>query len=402
MEDNKKNLLVLTSTFPRWPDDVEPPFVYELSRRMTDKFNVYVLAPHFKSSKFFEKIESMTVYRYVYCIPKYETLAYEGGITENLKKYTLKVFLVPLFLISQFFYTILIIKKHPIDIIHAHWIFPQGFISVIACIILRKKIPIVCTSHGGDLYALNGLIFNSIKRFTLKKSKILTVVSKSMIENIGDFCLPAEKIKVISMGVDLAEEFVPGVSQPKEDKLVFVGRLVEKKGLEYLITAMEKVKKEMPNVKLHIIGGGPLKNKLKNLRGSLNLGGTVLFFGALENKKLPKIYQSAKLAVFPFVTASDGDQEGFGLVLVEAMGCGCAVITTPMKAYEDFVVKDDTAIVVPPKNADALAEAIISLLKDESKMQRLGKAGREKVEGIYDWQHIANRYKNVLSLALTE
>ena len=156
------SILVLTSTFPRWKGDVEPPFVHELARRLTDSFDVHVLAPHAPGSKRREILDGVHVHRFRYAPSVLERLAYQGGILANLKKSPLLFGLVPFFLAAQLLAAIHLLMRQPIQVIHAHWIFPQGMVALLARALSRSKAKVLCTSHGGDLYGLKGAVFSRV------------------------------------------------------------------------------------------------------------------------------------------------------------------------------------------------------------------------------------------------
>ena len=160
-------------------------------------------------------------------------------------------------------------------------------------------------------------------------------------------------------------------------KLLFVGRLVEKKGLKYLIDAMPSILAAHPEATLTIIGEGPEKNSLLHKVSELRIDDQVTFKGAIENSSLPGYYQDADIVVFPSVVANDGDREGFGLVLVEALGCACAAVVTDLPAMRDIVEDGRNALVVRQKDARQIADAVIRLLDDPHHRQRLGEAGRQ-------------------------
>ena len=107
--------------------------------------------------------------------------------------------------------------------------------------------------------------------------------------------------------------------------------------------------------------------------------------GPVSHDLLADYYQRAAIATFPFVEAADGDQEGFGLVMVEAMGCGCAVIASDLPAVRDVIRNRETGILVPPGNSEALAEAIRDVLKDPQRMSEMAEHGRRYALERFDW-----------------
>ena len=241
---DKPKLLVLTSTFPRFKQDNEPPFVYELSRRLADDFQITVLAPHAPGLKVCERMSDMRVIRYRYFFERYEKLAYESGILTKLKQSYLFYLLVPFFLCGQGIALWRLHRRFQFDVIHAHWILPQGWIAVWVARLFSSKPRIVITSHGGDLFGLQGGVLKAVMRSVIKSADALTVVSEVMRDfAINNLRVPADKIHVASMGVDTQHCFTPPIDDSRRDPntLLFVGRLVEKKGVEYLLDAMPAV-----------------------------------------------------------------------------------------------------------------------------------------------------------------
>jgi glycosyltransferase involved in cell wall biosynthesis len=284
------------------------------------------------------------------------------------------------------------VRRQKFDLIHAHWLIPQGLAAVLAVRIARVSVPVLCTSHGADLFALRGSMWEDIKRFIVASCSGLTVVSRVMRERLIGMGADGDKIRVIPMGVDLEGRFRAQSAKRRKKSLLFVGRLVEKKGLPYLIRAMPMVLERHPEASLTIAGSGPDEEAVRRLVAALGLERHVRFLGAVPNTDIPSLYQAAELVIFPSIVGRDGDQEGFGLVLVEAMGCECAVIATDLPAMRDIIVDGKSGLIVPAKDSGALAEKIIYLLDDPAIRLSLGKAGRNFVKARYDWRIIAAQY----------
>lgn len=397
MSTPKKRLLVLTSTFPRWEGDHEPPFVYELSRRLVSEFEVHVLAPHCQKLPANESFGDLLIHRFRYAPAHWENLAYEGGMLARLRQNPLRYCLLPLFLLAQYIAAIRIIRRHRIDVIHAHWLIPQGLIAALIKITIPKSPPVLCTSHGGDLFSLRGRVLTYIKKHIIRHCDYLTVVSQAMKHKLQEIKVPNDKIDVIPMGVDLGSSFIPGEHQRKPNALLFTGRLVEKKGLSHLLNALAIVKKTHPEVHLDIYGDGPYRSSLVEQAQTLGLQSAVFFKGAVPNAQLVTAYQQSCIGVFPFITAQSGDQEGFGLVLVEALGCGLAVITSDMPAVRDIVTNGETALLAPQGDYQMLSKQIIRLLDNEELRIQLGTNGQAYVTNKFDWDTISGRYQHLIS-----
>jgi glycosyltransferase involved in cell wall biosynthesis len=124
----------------------------------------------------------------------------------------------------------------------------------------------------------------------------------------------------------------------------------------------------------------------------LGLEDSVRFLGAVKHDSLPKLYGESDVVVFPSVVSKDGDREGFGLVLVEALGCECATVVTDLPAMRDIIIDGKTGLVVPQKSIQQLAEKVVCLLDDPKLGRSLGKEGRRYVENRYDWNYITIKY----------
>ena len=400
MKDNsthRPRVLVLTSTFPRWENDTEPAFIFELSRRLAASIDVTVLSPRTPGSKRQENMAGLRVVRFPYFFERLEKLAmHGGGILNKLKSNPLYYMMIPLFLLGQLRAVVGLLRHDRFDLIHAHWLIPQGFVAALSLLITRRKIPLLCTSHGGDLFALKGKGLQRLKRWVMDKSAALTVVSKAMKKTVVDMGIVPDKVDVIPMGVDLKGLFTPDPSvQRKTDELLFVGRLVEKKGVHFLLEAMPAVLKKHPTVRMILAGSGPMEQELRQQAGRLHLSERVDFLGMVAQTQLPALYQRATLAIFPFAVVKSGDQEGFGLVQVEALGCECPVIAGDLPAIHDIITHEENGLIFPSGNAEALADAIIKLLDDPELRARLAGEGHKRVVHKFDWEIVAGKYAGV-------
>ncbi len=390
-------ILVLTSTFPRWENDTEPPFVFELCKQLTKEFEVHVLAPHFKGSLDNETIQGVQVRRFHYYFEAFEKLCYQGGVLANLNEQPLRYLLLPSFLFFQLFAAQSLIRQKNITIIHAHWIIPQGLIAYSLKLISRKPIKVLCTSHGGDLFSLKGKFAQILKKKVLLSTDSITVVNSLMKKEVLHLCAPSKpKVAIIPMGVDL-QLFFPGDGKQRPFSLVFVGRLVKKKGLSYLINALPKIVKLFPKTILTIIGDGPLKKNLENLVQEKRLGNNVRFLGSIPNSELPQYYQQHQIAVFPFIVADNGDREGLPVVVSEAIACGCCVITTDLPGFEDMINDNQDVFIVPQKNSPAITDTLMQLLNNPDEVKVNSKSALNPVRTKQSWEVIGKQYRTLIN-----
>lgn len=398
-EATRCRVLVLTSTFPRWEGDHEPPFVYELCRRLARCFDVLVLAPHAAGAARRENIAGVEVVRFRYFFPKWQKLAYEGGILAKLRRNKWLYLQVPFFFISQLLSLMRIMGEKRFDVIHAHWLIPQGLIAVLARFFLRKRLPLLCTSHGGDLYGLKNAWLIRLKQVVLGRVDALTVVSRSMAEEAVRLGAQEEFLHVVSMGVDACALFTPSEYEVRSNhELLFVGRLVEKKGLAYLFKAMPAILASYPQAKLSVVGSGPEEHRLRSLARALGILDKVVFEGPVPNADLPRLYRRAAVFVAPSVIAKGGDQEGLGLVLAEALACECPVVAFDLPAIREVVIDGVTGLTARERDSTDLASKVIKLLDNPDLRKHLAREGRRHVLTRFDWEVISSRYAQLIDV----
>ena len=394
------NVLVLTSTYSRWENDTEPKFVDNLCHHLAQSNTVHVVAPHTQDVPTNEIIDGIQVYRFRYCFKSLQTLAYDGGILPSIKENPLRLLLVPLFMAGQWLMVVRLLRRNQYDVIHAHWIIPQGLVAALALPFTSAKPALVLTSHGGDLFALKGKVLEAINRWISARAQILTVVSSVMKQTAEALKFKsADRIEAIPMGVDASGVFSPPQPPGHRSGLLFVGRLVDKKGLEYLLQAMPTVILAHPDEILTIVGSGPLETELRALCTQLAIEDHVVFTGALENNKIPALLQQASVTIFPSIVTDSGDQEGTPVAIMEALACGCAAVVADYPGARDVIVDAKTGLLVPQRSPTALAQAILKLLEDPLLRETLGKQGREAVQAGYDWSVIAQQYLTAFTRA---
>lgn len=393
---SRPRLLVLTSTFPRWVDDHEPPFVFELARRLTGRFAVTVLAPHAPGAARHEVMDGVEVQRFVYAPPSLERLAYEGGIPTRIRQQPALVLLVPLFVAAQLFATVRLLWRLRPAAIHAHWLLPQGLVASIARRLGGRRSRLVVTAHGADVHGLRSPLARWAKRHVLQQADAVAVASVALGRELQRQAPGPWTPQVLPMGIDLQSQFVPGPAGARRHTLLFCGRLVRKKGIETLVRAFPAVLGRHPAWRLIIAGGGPERGRLEALRGELGLDALIRFTGPYRNAELPALLAQSDIAVFPFEQADGGDQEGLGLVMVEAMGCGLPVVAGDVPAVHDVIHHERTGLLTPPRDPAALADAILRLIGDEAFATSLAERGRAFVVERFDWAAVADRYCAVL------
>jgi len=388
-------ILVLTSTFSRRENDTEPKFVDNLCQYLSRENTIDVVAPHDKGIPTRESLDNIEVYRFRYCIERWETLAYNGGILPSLRENRLRLLLVPFFIISQLLLSIKLIRSNDYDIIHAHWIIPQGFIAIVARLFTKNRPAIILTSHGGDLFALKGTMLSRLKTWITQRTDHLTVVSSAMKEKAAELDLDEENISVIPMGVDSYHMFFPPEESVERKDLIFVGRLVDKKGIEYLIKSLPLVLEKHPEQQLTIIGDGPLKQPLLELCSALGIENAITFEGPLINQAIPPYLQQAAIAIIPSVVTASGDQEGAPVAIMETLACACPTIVSDYPGARDIIKDNDNGLLVAQRSPQQIADKINYLIENPQARKNLGENGRISIQENFDWRVISAAFQSV-------
>jgi glycosyltransferase involved in cell wall biosynthesis len=390
-KDGLQRLLVLTSTYPRWINDPEPGFVHELSRRLVDRFDVTVLCPHAYGAAHEDVLDGVRILRYSYAPSGLETLVNDGGIVTNLRRHPWKWILVPGFFLGQWLALRRVMRQWRPDVIHAHWLLPQGIVATTV-----EGSPFVVTSHGADLFAINGRLYAWLRAYVLGRAAAVTVVSKAMRDRLH-LESPDTEARVMPMGVDFGGLFKPDLAKERSRATVlFVGRLVSKKGVVHLIDAMPTVLEKHVNARLDIVGFGPEREALLARVKSLGIEAHVRFVGAVPQMDLPRYYQESAVCVAPFVQDAGGDQEGLGLVVAEAIACLCPVVVGDVPAVHDLL-RGHHASIVPQRDVKALARAIVDILDDPVNAQRRVLKMRESLGENFSWRAVADGYAKLLN-----
>lgn len=380
----RPRLCVLTTTYPRDDSDPCPPFVFELCSRLAADFDVTVIAPDAPNARR-GLWQGVQVVRYRYAPRRWQTLASGGGILPNLRRAPWQLIWLPGLLLGQAW--ALWVRRRCFDLIHAHWILPQGLIAV--C--FGGGTPVVSTSHGADVFALRGRIWEWLRRFVARRAVALSAVGEPIAKLLRQID-GAAPVHCVPMGVDVAQRFTPAHSvSPSQDSLLFVGRLVPKKGLDLLLNAFVLLSRQRPNLTLVVVGDGPERQALQALAATLGLTGTVRFQGAVSNQQLPDYYRAADVVVLPFRVAADGDMEGFGLTLIEALACGCRVVVGAVPAQDEIARGCPGLWRCESMQADQLSATIITALDHSASAVAL-RAARESLLAAYDWSSVAASY----------
>lgn len=288
------------------------------------------------------------------------------------------------------------LEKSDADIVHVHMQNPfHVFLSLFSGAIGKKKL--VITYHS-DIYGKPfGFLVDFFNKMLLSRADAILPTSGNYVRMSNVLKKFRNKITVVPIGIDIesfrktrkmkseAESIKKRLSLPEGKTLLFVGRLIPYKGVEYLLGAVPDILKGEPGVRLVIIGSGKLENKLKAMAESFGIGGSVIFLGSVKN--IAAYYHACDLFVLPSVNRA----EAFGVVQLEAMACGKPVISTEVGSGTSFVNKDGgSGFVVEPRNSKALSNAVLKLLGNGSLRRRMGNNAYRRAKNFFTVEGMAD------------
>src|SRR5215210_1283347 len=252
------------------------------------------------------------------------------------------------------------------DIIHLHHPHP---LADLACLLRARRTPVVVTQHADALRS----IYRPMTRLVIRRARAVVVPSRAHLALSTELRGYESKVEVIPFGIDQTRwQVVPPPSPGAPPRAIFIGRLVSYKGLDVLLRAVEQV----PELRLDIVGSGPEGPRLRTLAQALAITDRVRWYGEYPDDDLPRRMADADFLVLPSVTV----EEMFGLVVLEAMAAGRAVITTALpSAVREVNVPGVTGLEVPLRDVPALARALETLSRDAAKRRNMGDAGRKRV-----------------------
>ena len=342
-------IIVNTSTFKQDRYDTSPNFINNLIKNMNKDSTFYILYPRKKEKINNRKLEkNIYLYPYSYLIPRKFCNLSKYGLYPSIQKNKLNILTILLMIFFQLVNLIkLCLQKRP-DFIYSHWVFPQAFIS--ALVGKAMGIKVVFTSHGSDVKILKkiGSIGDFIINFTVKNSYKFTSVSKTNLDLLKSG-IPKKYIpenKIIPMGIDnifFQKEAVKKTSS-KDINILYFGRIVEYKGVDLLIEALNKlIFSENKKLKLLVIGSGVELSHIKNQTNLLGLNDFVEFMDFVDQNTLIKFIDQSDLVVVPSKITRTEFEAG-PLTLIESMARQKICIVSDSVGFIEYLNKDNSLV----------------------------------------------------------
>lgn len=386
----------ITSVFPRHEGDRPGCFLLELGTHLKQAgINLKVFAPSFEGLAH-HTVSGIEVHRFRYFPAPWENLTHTTEAAHRRVRNPLYLFITGWYLLFGTLAMARFARRERFHILHVHWPFPHGIFGLAG--VLFSGARMVLSFHGAEiLLAKKHFWIKPFLRFMISRSHGITCNSSFTAKQLLEIA-PTADPAVIPYGASIEAKPSAAVDN-KIKKILFAGRLVERKGVPYLIRAMTEVVKAI-DAELLIVGEGPERPRLEAEINSLGLKDHVQLCGFVSNERLMELYQSCDVFVLPSIEDRHSDTEGLGVVLVEALCYKKPVIASRVGGIVDVVEDGVTGLLVEQKSEDALATAILRVLKNPDLAQRLAEHGYCYAKEKLDWESITRRMSVVYQAAM--
>jgi glycosyltransferase involved in cell wall biosynthesis len=379
----KPTVLVLATRVPLKSGDGNPSFVLDNATALADEFNITILAPRVKGSTIDTRSDGVTIRRFPYFPSRWERLADDAIMPQLAEDRTLWFQAIAL-VAMMFRYALLEHRIRRPDVVHANWVLPAGLVALI--VRLTFGTPYLVTSHGADAFRSNSGLLRLLNRAILARASRLIGVSQDIINQFGALDIPVD-VQPVGVHFSLWQNLV-GTRSPERGRVLFVGRLTEKKGVHNALQAVAA----LDSAHLRIIGDGPLQDELERLASSLLAEERVFFLGRLSRAEIAQELRSASCIVIPSITSADGDRDGTPTVLGEAIAAKVPVVASRIAGLAEFIIDGETGLLFEPGDVRGLTRCLQALLDASADGALLARQASERYSVLFDQKVVARRY----------
>lgn len=336
------------------------------------------------------------LHRFKYILPsKMHIMGHARSLESDVSLKPFTYLLIFPFIFFSFLKSLSVASKFKPDIIHVHWVLPNGPVALLLSCFL--KIPFVVTLHGSDIYVANkNRVFRKIADLIFRRSAQITACSSSLAENAQRMG-GSGKVILFPWGADpnvftpdfRKKDYRDSIRIPQDATLILaLGRMVDKKGFVNLVSIWPQVIGMYPNSYLIIGGDGPVRDQLQKIIREDNIS-NIFLPGKIAWNEVPEFLANGDIFVLPSVRDRYGNEDGLPTVLLEAMGSGLPVIASEIGGVS-LVIKDGhNGVLVEPGDPKQLRDAILRLLENTDNLKVMGNNARTDVVEKYNWRNVA-------------
>jgi glycosyltransferase involved in cell wall biosynthesis len=397
-----------TTSYPRFPGDSVGTFMEPIAKSVAARgHEVHIVAPWHPLVQRPRQEDGVAFHFYRYApLRSLNVFGYAAALRADVSLRGAAYAAAPLALAQGWRVARKIARRHRATVMHGHWVIPGGVTAALAA----PDLPLVISLHGSDVFvAERSRLAGAAARAAFARAGAITACSADLGARAAALGAAPDRIDIVPYGVDV-DRFRPDPAARAEWRerlgvagatpLIFAaGRLVRKKGFEYLIDAMAAVTATGPAV-LALGGSGDLEAELRERAARAGVGDRVRFLGNLRQQEVARGLAAADVIVVPSVRDDAGNVDGLPNVVLEALASGSPLVTTPAGGIGSAAVHERTAIVVPERDVRALATAIRRLLETPGLAVTIGSAARELAIERFGWGQAAPRFEAAYERAL--
>ena len=387
-------ILYISSTYSRFESDNQNPWMIDTIRHLkAHGYEIDVLAPSYQGLKT-HTVGGVRVFRFRYFFSKWEKLTHDQGAPNKIRgSLFFKLLLFP-YVFFGMLAAMKVARRGQYQFIHCHWPFPHGLLGWAGRLAVTSKTKprLVMHFHGACLLlAAKFKPIAPILKFCLRNTHA-TVSNSSFTASLVTKLMPVKQ-SVIGFGSPLSGEPMPAAHN--EEKIILtVGRVVERKGIVYLLQSLPKILQTC-DAKIVIVGSGD-PNVETNLRATakkLKLEHKIIFAGKVPEAELIDWYRKCDVFCLPAIVDSQGETEGLGVVLLEALNYARPVVASNVGGIPDIIKDGLTGLLCPQRNSEKLAETILKFLTEPSLGEKLGQQGHAFVRREFSWENIVSLWE---------
>jgi glycosyltransferase involved in cell wall biosynthesis len=399
-----ERIVMVASSYPRFEGDSVGSFMEPIAQGIAARgHEVHMVAPwHPKWDR--PKVDrGVHFHLFHYApVPAMNTFGYAEGMRADVRLRASTVAVAPLAVLAGWFKALRVAQKKRATIVHAHWVIPGGVIGAAAA----GSIPLVISLHGSDVFvAERHRVAGLAARTAFKRAAWVTACSEDLRSRALSLGAGSERSNVIPYGVD-SDRFKPGSDLRARGREILgvadnvplffaLGRLVRKKGFEYLIDAAAALITQQPALRVAIAGDGDLEASLRARAQAAGVGEAVQFLGVVSHHVVPALLAASDVAVAPSVHDDAGNVDGLPNTVLEIMASGTPLVATTAGGIAAVASDGMTARLVPERDAGALAAAIDGLLRDRPAGTLIGRRARDLVCRDHSWARVAEDFEAV-------
>jgi glycosyltransferase involved in cell wall biosynthesis len=401
-------VVMVTTSYPRFPGDSVGTFLEPIAKGVAARgHEVHVVAPWHPLLRRGRSEDGVSFHFYKYApVRSLNIFGYAAAMRADVSLRGAAYVAAPLALAQGWRIARKVARRHRATVMHGHWLIPGGITAALAA----PSLPLVISLHGSDVYVAETFAPARVAaRTALSRAGAITACSDDLGRRVIALGADPARVDVVPYGVDI-DRFAPSKSRRTECRqrlgiseaaplILAVGRLVKKKGFEYLIDAMPAITAAERPV-LAIGGEGDLATELRARAERSSPAGSIRFLGNLSQDEVAHYLAAADVAVVPAIRDDAGNIDGLPNVVMEALASATPLVTTAAGGIGAVVAHQRTALVVPERNAAALAEGISRLLADPSLRTAIGSSARTLVAEQFGWSRTVQRFEAAYERAL--